>query len=83
MKTQADLARAIDVDPKTVGRWEAGLHTPRPRDLRAIAEATGVEYDWLVEDNEPELVSGRHNVRWATGPPSPAMMSYPPRPLAA
>jgi len=27
----ADLARALDVDTKTVWRWEAGLHTPTPK----------------------------------------------------
>jgi transcriptional regulator with XRE-family HTH domain len=46
---QADLARALGVDVKTVGNWERGQTIPRNR-IGAIEETLGVE----ISGGEPE-----------------------------
>ena len=40
--TQAELAVALDVDRSTVAKWEAGVATPRVKNLTRLAQITGV-----------------------------------------
>jgi len=79
-----ELADRISVNAKTVTNWELGYHRPRRRDLIAIAQVTGVDFDWLTEDDdEPSgtLVSAGANHRVPNGrsvkrAPRPAAMTY-------
>lgn len=34
--TQAELARVLHVDPKSISNWERGLVTPHPRHRRKL-----------------------------------------------
>lgn len=76
MKTQGELAQALHVDAKTVGRWEAGHHRPRLRDLIAISAATGVDLDWLIGDDDSHTSTGRHTVRYAEQQQLPGLSAY-------
>lgn len=42
-----DAAAALEVSRNTIGAWIGGKHQPRPRDLRAFAQVTGVPIEWL------------------------------------
>lgn len=46
--SQADLADALGVNPKTVARWEAGHTQPTLEDLDRTSDATNVDARWLV-----------------------------------
>lgn len=50
--SQEQLAHAAGVTLVTVSRWERGLNRPFPRQLPAIAEALGVEVEWLLQDEQ-------------------------------
>lgn len=58
-KTQDAIARAIDVQIKTVARWETDQHAPRADDLDGLARELGVSIEWLVRGGrdhlEPEI----------------------------
>jgi transcriptional regulator with XRE-family HTH domain len=43
MLTQQELAERVGVEPNSVYRWEAGIHAPRPDDLRGLRTELGVE----------------------------------------
>jgi transcriptional regulator with XRE-family HTH domain len=47
---QEQLAEALGVSPKTVGRYERGETTPPKHLLMAWALATGVDVNWLQGD---------------------------------
>lgn len=46
--TQEVLAKALDVAPLTVWRWENGARTPRRKDIKRIAEYTGLDASQIV-----------------------------------
>ncbi|NLI05401.1 MAG: helix-turn-helix transcriptional regulator, partial [Actinomycetaceae bacterium] len=53
---QGQLAKELDVDPTTVGKWELGLAFPRPLTLIKLAELYKVPiqdfYSALKEEKE-------------------------------
>lgn len=48
--TQHELAVKIGVTSITPSRWERGLNRPYPRQIAAIAEATGTTVEALLAD---------------------------------
>lgn len=46
-KSQAEVAAAAGVHPKTVSRWENDRQTPDPDELAKAAQFLDVEADWL------------------------------------
>lgn len=63
--TQEQLAKELDVNRQTVGRWENGTLEPRTKKLLAIAEVLGVtEYELLADE---ELMSKTVSLARATG----------------
>jgi len=44
---QADLAKALRVNPSAVSHWESGRRKPRTMMLARIAAATGADVNWL------------------------------------
>lgn len=58
--SQAGLAESVDVDKSTMSRIESGVHQPRPRTLRRIADSLGVPLAAItssVPEPEPEDVA--------------------------
>lgn len=53
--TQSELAEKVGVSQSYLARWESGTVTPRPKALRQIARALGVEVDELAEGQRVEL----------------------------
>ena len=56
---QADLARALDVNVRTVRRWGAGQEAPPPgvwRDLEEIAIERGAELALIVEEIRKKVI---------------------------
>lgn len=57
----AQLAEALGVAPSSITRWESGELAPRVEMREPIAEALGVDVDWLFRhangDDEPEPVA--------------------------
>lgn len=45
---QEQLASRLNVDRRTVSRWETDLTEPNATRLTALAEATGVPVEWLL-----------------------------------
>ena len=45
---QSELARAVDVTPQAVQKWEAGASVPRMRKMAEIAQALGIEHQKIV-----------------------------------
>ncbi|WP_035811947.1 helix-turn-helix domain-containing protein [Jiangella gansuensis] len=43
-----ELAERIEVSKSSIGNWVNGVTTPRRRDLRLLAEACGVDLEWLM-----------------------------------
>lgn len=46
--TQAQLAKAIGVQPSQIGAWEQGTRRPKLEALKKLAEALGAEWEELV-----------------------------------
>jgi phosphoribosylformylglycinamidine cyclo-ligase len=46
--TQSDVARALDVSPQAVSKWERGENAPDIGLLSPLADALGVSVDWLL-----------------------------------
>jgi transcriptional regulator with XRE-family HTH domain len=44
---QAQLGRLVGVGQQTVSRWELGLAVPKPNRLPALAEALGLDNEYL------------------------------------
>jgi transcriptional regulator with XRE-family HTH domain len=49
---QKDLAQAVHVEPMTVSRWERGVNTPDLDTLALIAQATGKQQSFFVEERK-------------------------------
>ncbi len=47
-ESQAKLAEALEVNPRTILRWEAGDQDPNLTDLRKLAEHFGVSVAYLI-----------------------------------
>lgn len=47
--TQSDLAKAVGVSEHTAFNWERGVHRPRPRYIKRLAEVLGVDPIGLVD----------------------------------
>ncbi|WP_409063223.1 helix-turn-helix domain-containing protein [Antiquaquibacter oligotrophicus] len=43
----SEVAARLEVHRNTVSAWINGRNVPRPRDLRAFADLTGVPREWL------------------------------------
>lgn len=48
--TQADIAKEIGVDARTVLRWENGDNDPKIKDMRKLAAYFGVTVAYLIGD---------------------------------
>ena len=48
-----DLADYLGVGRSSVSNWMNGHHVPRPRDIKGIAEFTGVPVEWLETGKTP------------------------------
>jgi transcriptional regulator with XRE-family HTH domain len=48
-----DMAEYLGVHRETIWRWTKGQNRPAIATLRAWAQRTGVDYDWLV-NGQPE-----------------------------
>lgn len=46
--SQEELARTIETTKSTISKYEKGLRQPRLEQLQAIADALGVDINWLV-----------------------------------
>lgn len=57
--TQADLARALGVDPSAVTRMESGDRKVSATELVAIAGTLGRPIDWFVYESPPAVLSRR------------------------
>ena len=53
--TQAELATRLNLPYQSIGQWERGVRTPKRDTLQKIADALGVEWYHLCEDNLAEL----------------------------
>src|ERR1051326_999058 len=63
--SQAELARRVKVDEKTLGRWESGAAHPYPVHREALAkelELTLEELDTLLADNPVRMSPRPWNV---------------------
>ena len=50
----------LNVNVRSVSRWESGEDQPRPKRLRQIAKVTGRRVSWLL-DSEDELIDALIN----------------------
>ncbi|HQB79011.1 helix-turn-helix protein [anaerobic digester metagenome] len=53
--SQGDLAKASEINPKTLSRYELGASIPPADALKALADALGVTTDYLVSDNQVQI----------------------------
>jgi transcriptional regulator with XRE-family HTH domain len=53
--SQEELAKKLQVTPRTIGRWETALAAPRGRNLRLLAEVTGKSIDSLRGVVQPDV----------------------------
>lgn len=56
----ADLARILKIDHGRLSNWERGQHDPPTEMLSQIADATGVQLEWLVGEPVPMRDPTRH-----------------------
>lgn len=54
--TQQDIADKLDVTRVSVGKWEAGIATPRPKNLEDLASLFGTTVSYLLGEDGPERV---------------------------
>ncbi|MEJ2803648.1 helix-turn-helix transcriptional regulator [Comamonadaceae bacterium PP-2] len=62
------LARAIEINPTQLSRYEVGKNLPRPHVVERIAQVTGVAFDWLMKgdganETPAETAAGKKAVR--------------------
>lgn len=57
--TQNELATLVGVTSVTPSRWERGINRPFPRQVRAIAEATGTSVNDLLADEAAVVTGGQ------------------------
>ena len=50
---QIDVAKAVDVDTRTVSAWVTGRAYPRPDSMGRLCEFFGVHLSALTDDQEP------------------------------
>ena len=46
--SQANISRAMSVDPSCITRWKNQKYRPRTKQLQQFADIVGVEVDWLL-----------------------------------
>jgi len=72
------MARYLEVDRNTVGRWINGHNRPKASALRMWAMLTGVDYEWL-RDGDADVVRRQGlepRTRWLMAcPPIPGQLS--------
>lgn len=52
--SQSDVARALNIAPQSVQKWEAGRNRPRPKRIEQLAKLLEVSAGWLFTgDGEP------------------------------
>lgn len=57
--TQAELARAYELDKTKLSHWERGVHYPDPLFLYQLASRHGVSFDWIYAG---DLAGLRHSL---------------------
>lgn len=57
--TQQDIADKLDVTRVSVGKWESGIATPRPKNLEDLAALFGTSVSYLLGEDGPERVESR------------------------
>lgn len=60
--TQGGLARAVDTSERNIVRWENDKNTPRLKHIAAIAQATGKDITFFIEDEQPDEPSEEDKV---------------------
>ncbi len=53
--SQNELAKAADINVKSLSRYELGSSIPPANALKAIADALGVSADALLSDDNPQI----------------------------
>lgn len=53
---QRELGKRIGVTDVTISRYMNGVHTPRRRTIMKIAEAVGVDLDYLMQEDEKNTI---------------------------
>jgi len=46
--SQANISRAMSVDPSCITRWKKQTYRPRTKQLQQFADIVGVEVEWLL-----------------------------------
>ena len=46
--SQANISRAMSVDPSCITRWKNQKYRPRTKQLKQFADIVGVEVEWLL-----------------------------------
>lgn len=54
----SDVARMLDLEPSTPGKWEAGINQPRAATLVKLAGIYGCSIESLLSGNGPEQPNG-------------------------
>lgn len=49
---QIDLARAVEIDPMVVSKWERGWHRPSNENMERLAAALGQTVAWFYTDHQ-------------------------------
>ena len=53
--TLIEIGEALDIDPKTISRWQLGRNTPRFDHLVMLAELTGYDVGFFADTVTDEL----------------------------
>lgn len=56
-QSQREFAKALDVDPTYVSRWERGLVMPTYSRIESLAKTTERPVEWFFADNSSEQVA--------------------------
>lgn len=59
--SQANISRAMSVDPSCITRWKNQKYRPRTKQLKQFADIVAVEVEWLLTGR------GERNVKSSTG----------------
>lgn len=77
----SEVADRIEVSRNAVSNWIHGRNFPRPRDLRAFAEATGVQVGWIMTGEWDDEGGGMPDFSSAGGAGELRGRKYTPRDL--